>query len=60
MCFSAGQAFSLSRGGSGARGLSVRGEMGDGWDYEGGKGGWVFKLGRSLCIFKRINSATGE
>lgn len=26
---------------------------------EGG-GGWVFKLGRCLCIFKQINSATGE
>lgn len=58
MCFSAGRSF--SGGGREARGLSVREEMGDGRDYEGGKGGWVFKLGRSLCIFKRINSATGE
>lgn len=34
--------------------------MGGGRDDVGGKGGGVFKMGKSLCIFKRINSATGE
>lgn len=56
--FSARRAFSLG-GGEGSGGLKREGEGGMG-DAGGWGGGWVFKLGRSLCIFKRINSATGE
>lgn len=54
--FSAGRPFSLEGG------IRESGElgMGGGRDDVGGKGGGVFKMGKSLCIFKRINSATGE
>lgn len=48
---------SLWRGHSESRELRVRGKK---WK-EGGRGGGVFNMGeKNLCIFKRINSATGK
>lgn len=43
----------LSGGGQGeSRDLRVREEMGGGRDYEGGKGGGVFKMGKVYVYLK--------